>query len=144
MVGIKDRANNRVVARPVPNTYAVTVTGALRAVTVPGATVYTDGARPYASLERLGFRHARVMHKVGEYVRCEVSTNGIENYWSLLKRTHLGTYHYWSPDHLHRYVDEHSFRYNRRSDHVLVRMGDAAAAMDGRSLTYRELTGSRG
>ena len=144
VVGIKDRASNRVVARPVPNTHAVTLIGELRAVTVPGAVVFTDGGRPYASLERFGFHHAKVMHEVGEYVRGEVSTNGIENFWSLLKRTYIGTYHYWSPEHMDRYVDEHSFRYNHRSEHVLVRMGEAATAMDGRSLTYRELTGSSG
>ena len=61
-----------------------------------------------------------------------------------MKRTYVGTYHYWSPEHLHRYVVEHSFRYNRRSEHVLDRMREAATAMDGRRLTYRDLTGSRG
>ena len=61
-----------------------------------------------------------------------------------MKRPYVGTYHYWSPEHLHRYVVEHSFRYNRRSEHVLDRMREAATAMDGRRLTYRDLTGSRG
>ena len=73
-----------------------------------------------------------------------VSTNGVENYWSLLKRTYIGTYHCMSDDHLHRYIEEHSFRYNRRNRHVIDKMSEAAAAMEGRSLTYRELTGSRG
>ena len=68
-----------------------------------------------------------------------MSTNGIENYWSLLKRTHLGTYHYWSPEHLHRYVTEHSFRYNRRDRHVTDKMAEAAAMMEGRRLPWREL-----
>ena len=49
-----------------------------------------------------------------------------------------------SDDHLHRYIEEHSFRYNRRNRHVIDKMSEAAAAMEGRSLTYRELTGSRG
>lgn len=92
----------------------------------------------------MGFCHRRVIHSVGEYVRGDVSTNGVENYWSGLKRTYIGTCHYWSPDHLHRYVDEHSLRHNRRDRHVINRMGDAAAAMTGRRLTYRQLTGSRG
>ena len=73
-----------------------------------------------------------------------MSTNGIENYWSLLKRTYIGTYHYMSDDPLHRYIEEHSFRYHRRDRHVLERMCEATAAMDGRSLTWRELTSSRG
>ena len=49
------------------------------------------------------------------------------------------SYHYWSDDHLYRYVDEHRFRYNQRSRHVLNRMADAAAAMNGRRLPWREL-----
>ena len=144
VVGVKDRTTDRVAARPVADTDAATLTGEVQATTVPKATIYTDGSRGYDHLAALGFTHARVMHSVGEYVRGSVSTNGIENYWSLLKRSYLGTYHYWSPEHLARYVTEHSFRYNRRSEHVLVRMGEAAASMEGRSLTYRELTGSRG
>ena len=144
VVGVKDRTSGRVAAQPVPNVRSRTVIGVMAEATQPGALVFTDGHHRYDPLERLGFRHVRVMHNVGEYVRGEVTTNGIENYWSHLKRTLVGTYHYWSPEHLGRYVIEHSYRYNRRSEHVLVRMGEAAASMDGRSLTYRELTGSRG
>ncbi len=54
--------------------------------------------------------------------------------------SNLGTYHYWSDEHLGRYVDEHSFRYNRRSRHVLDRVRDAVDSMQGRSLSWRELT----
>ena len=113
-------------------------------VAEPGAVVYSDGSRRYNDLERLGFGHERVSHSAGKYARGDVSTNGVESYWSHLKRTWIGTYHFWSPEHLHRYVDEHSWRFNRRGDHVLDRMAEATATMDGRSLTYRDLTGSRG
>ena len=82
---------------------------------------------------------AEIAHSVGEYVRGPVSTNGIENFWSGLKRTHIGTYHYWSDEHLHRYVEEHSFRYNNRSRHVTERMAEAAQRMEGRTLAWREL-----
>ena len=61
-------------------------------------------------------------HSAGEYVRGEVSTNGVENYWSCLKRTCIGTHHYMSDDHLHRCIEQHSFRYNRRDRHVSGRM----------------------
>ena len=74
-------------------------------------------------------------------MRGDVHTNGIENYWSHLKRTYIGTYHYWSPEHLDRYVTEHSFRYNRRDRHVLHRMSEAAGLMEGRRLPWKELTG---
>ena len=127
-----------------PDTASATLTGIVAETTRPGSTVFTDGDRVYDPLKAMGYLHAKVAHSVGEYVRGPVSTNGIENYWSLLKRTYLGTYHYWSPEHLHLYVTEHSFRYDRRSRHVLERMSEAATAMDGRRLTYRELTGSRG
>ena len=143
VVGVKDRATDRVAARPTEDVSRATLTGVVAETTRPGADVFTDSNRDYDPLTRMGYRHARVMHSVGEYVCGEVSTNGIENYWSHLKRTYIGTYHYWSDDHLHRYVTEHSFRYHRRDRMVLDRMGEAAQAMDGRSLTWRELTGSR-
>ena len=144
VIGVKDRASGRVSAVPVHEVTTATATAMVAATTRPGADVFTDGSRVYDPLEALGFRHARVIHSVGEYVRGHVSTNGVENYWSLLKRAYIGTFHYMSDDHLHRYIEERSFRYNRRDRHVLRRMGEAAAAMDGRSLTYGELTGSRG
>ena len=104
----------------------------------PTAAASTTHSRRWAST-MLGSSTASASTSA---VRCP--TNGVENYWSLLKRTHIGTYHYMSDDHLHRYIEEHSFRYNRRNRHVIDKMSEAAAAMEGRSLTYRELTGSRG
>ena len=112
------------------------------AVAQPGATVHTDGSSVYDTLTELGFDHQKVIHSVGEYVRDGVHTNGVEHFWSGLKRTYIGTYHYWSDEHLHRYVDEHSFRYNQRSRHVTDRMRDAAVAMNGRRLPRRELVGA--
>ena len=144
VVGVKDRTSKRVSARPVAATNVANLVGVVSDTTRPGAAVYTDSNPNYEALTALGYRHASVVHHIGEYVRGAVSTNGIENYWSHLKRTLVGTYHYWSPEHLHRYVEEHSFRYNRRKRHVLTKMGDAAGTMNGRRLTYRQLTGSRG
>ncbi len=143
VVGVKDRDSGKVTARPVADTTARTLTGIVASVARPGAVVFADGNRAYDPLRALGFEHGRVMHSAGEYVRGRVSTNGIENYWSLLKRTYIGTYHYWSDEHLARYVDEHSFRYNHRTEHVLTRMGHAAAAMSGRRLTWANLTATK-
>ena len=144
VIGVKDRRTGTVAATPVHEVTTATATAMVAATTRQGAEVYTDGSRIYDPLAAMGFNHARVIHGLGEYVRGSVSTNGVENYWSLLKRTYIGTYHYMSDDHLHRYIEEHSFRYNRRNRHVIDKMSEAAAAMEGRSLTYRELTGSRG
>ena len=142
VVGVKDRASGKVAAEPTTDTTSATLTGIVSDTTRPGSTVFTDGDRGYDPLKEMGHLHAKVMHSVGEYVRGPVSTNGIENFWSGLKRTYIGTYHWWSDDHLHRYVDEHAFRYNQRSRHVTDRMRDAAQAMNGRRLPWRELVGA--
>ncbi len=144
VAGVKDRPTGRVTARPVPDASARSLTGIVAAAARQGATVFTDEWRSYLPLTGMGYRHERVEHGAREYVRGAVHTNGIENYWSHLKRTYIGTYHYWSPDHLHRYIEEHSFRYNRRGEHVIRRMGEAAEMLEGQRLPYRELVASRG
>ena len=140
VVGVKDRETGRVAATPVHEVTADTATAMVAATTRQGADVFTDGSPVYDSLEDMGYSHATVLHSIGEYVRGPISTNGVENFWSHLKRTYIGTYHYWSPEHLHRYVEEHSFRYNNRSRHVTDKMADAVDQMEGRSLSWRELT----
>ena len=131
VIGVKDRRTGTVAATPVHEVTTATATAMVAATTRQGAEVYTDGSRIYDPLAAMGFNHARVIHGLGEYVRGSVSTNGVENYWSLLKRTYIGTYHYMSDNHLHRYIEEHSFRYNRRNRHVIDKMSEAAAAMEG-------------
>ena len=101
VVGVKDRPSGKVTARPTTHTArpttdttSPTLTGMVTDTTLAGSTVFTDGDRSYDPLKEMGFLHAKVMHSVGEYVRGPASTNGIENYWSHLKRTYVGTYHY--------------------------------------------------
>ncbi len=105
----------------------------------PGSTVFTDEWRSYRPSKAMDYLHSAVARGAREYVRGPVHTNGIENYWPLLKRTYIGTYHYMSLEHLHRYIEEHSFRYNRRDVHVTDRMGEVVDLMEGRSLPWREL-----
>ena len=143
VVGVKDRASGKVTAEPVADTTSATLTGIVADTTRGGSTVFTDGDRGYDPLKEMGYLHAKVVHSIGEYVRGPVSTNGIENFWSGLKRCYIGTYHWWSDDHLHRYVEEHAFRYNNRSRHVARRMATATAAMSGRRLPWRDLVASR-
>jgi hypothetical protein len=71
-----------------------------------------------------------------------VHTNGIENFWSLLKRTLKGTYVSVEPFHLSRYVDEQSFRFNERKDRDYDRFAKVLSSVVGKRLTYRDLTGN--
>lgn len=76
-----------------------------------------------------------------EYVRGEVHTNGLENFWSLLKRALRGTYIHVNPEHLSRYVDEQAYRFNERNGDDSERFAKATQSVAGRRLTYRALTG---
>ena len=83
-----------------------------------------------------------VINHAESYVRGRVHTNGIENFWSLLKRAVKGTYVSVEPFHLFRYLDEESFRYNTRKGTDSTRFGKALAGIAGKRLTYRNLTGA--
>src|SRR5204862_647220 len=105
-----------------------------------GANVYTDALRSYNELDQ-EYIHNVINHAV-EYVRGHVHTNGIENFWSLLKRSIKGTYVAVEPFHLHRYLDEQAFRYNNRGDlDDLGRFALATSQVVGKRLPYAELTG---
>ncbi len=78
-----------------------------------GSTVYTDEHKAYNNLH-YDYGHQRVNHKKGEYVRGSAGTNGIESVWALLKRQYVGTHHWISPKHMDAYLNEITFRLNRR------------------------------
>jgi transposase-like protein len=106
-----------------------------------GSTVYTDQWAGYDHLAKQNFIHDTVNH-MQEYVRGNVHTQGIENFWSLLKRGLSGTYVAVEPFHLDRYIDEQVFRYNnRRSKTDAQRFDKAVRQIIGKRLTYAELTG---
>jgi transposase-like protein len=138
--GILDRNLREVRAAVVPNIKRETLQNAILNNVKYGSTVYTDDAVGYDKL------HSRFVHDVvnhsEEYVRGRVHTNGLENFWSLLKRGLRGTYVAVEPFHLSRYVDEQVFRFNNRknmndSDRFALAMSQVA----GKRLTYAELTG---
>lgn len=93
----------------------------------------------YRGLSR-DYVHEFVNHAV-EYVRSNVHTNGVENFWSLLKRTIRGTYVSVDPVHLDAYLDEQVFRFNERKGNDRDRFKKALSGVVGRQLTYKELTG---
>lgn len=106
----------------------------------PGAQVYTDKNNAYDSLRWEGFKHRSIDHSKKVYAEGRVSTNGIENFWTLLKRGLHGTYVQVAPEHLHRYVTERVFTYNQRTDTDLGRFDRVLRHVTGRRLTYAELT----
>ena len=100
-----------------------------------GATVYTDEASAYDGLSN----HESVGHSVGEWVRGMAHTNGVESFWSMLKRAHKGVYHKLSAKHLQRYVNEFAGRHNIREMDTLEQMQHVVAGMIGKRLMYKEL-----
>jgi hypothetical protein len=108
-----------------------------------GAALYTDALPSYSGLAQ-EYAHKVVDHAV-EYVNGRVHTNGLENFWSLLKRGISGTYVSVEPFHLYRYLDEQTFRYNRRKNmNDQMRFETGMRNIFGKRLTYAELTGGAG
>jgi transposase-like protein len=105
-----------------------------------GATVYTDALGSYKDLTDLGYEHRTIDH-AEKYVDGRIHTNGLENFWCLLKRGLKGTYISVEPFHLFRYLDERVFTYNMRELTDLGRFSAVLAAVSGRRLTYAQLTG---
>ena len=142
--GILDREYRQVRAKVIPNIKRETLQNMILDNVTPFAKVYTDEATGYEGLDKK-FVHKVINHSQ-EYVRGQVHTQGIENFWSLLKRGLRGTYVAVEPFHLERYVDEQVFRYNNRAtkDNPLTdadRFALAVIQIVGKRLTYSKLTG---
>ena len=105
----------------------------------PGANLFTDDLRSYDGLNA-EYVHQTINH-AQEYVKGRIHTNGVENFWSLLKRGIHGTYISVEPYHLFRYVDEQSFRYNERKTTDGDRSQHVCRKIVGRRLTWDKLTG---
>jgi hypothetical protein len=116
-----------------------TMQGVVRENVESGCEVMTDAHRSYLGLSA-DYVHQFVDH-AEEYVRGTVHTNGLENFWSLLKRSIKGTYVSIEPFHMFRYLDEQSFRFNMRKGKDADRFSKLTAQLAGKRLTYTELTG---
>ena len=138
VVGAKDRKTNRVSAAVVGNTDAKTLQRFVGERAAKGATVYTDDHGGYQGMP---FEHETVKHSISEFVNGMAHTNGIESFWSMLKRGYHGTYHHMSEKHLDRYVNEFAGRHNDRSADTLDQMAEMVVGMLGKRLSYRDLTG---
>ncbi len=136
VVGAKDRKTNKVKAKVIENTDAETLQNFVADTAAEGATVYTDDAAAYKGMP---FEHESVRHSVGEYVDGMAHTNGIESFWSMLKRAHKGVYHKMSAKHLQRYVNEFAGRHGVRKQDTIAQMQSIVAGMAGKRLMYRDL-----
>ncbi len=134
-----EKSHSRVRARHIRDANAKNIQHHVRDSVEEGARLLTDSAIAYRALGK-DYAHEFVNHTV-EYVNGTVHTNGIENFWSLLKRTIKGTYVSVDPVHLSRYLDEQSFRFNERKDTDYGRFVKVLGSIVGKRLTYRELTG---
>jgi len=141
VLGIRERGG-RTKAKPVKNVQASTLQGEIRATIEPGSTIHTDEHASYAGLSDV-YNHEIVLHSAGEYVRDGVTTNGIESVWAVMKRGLHGVYHHASPKHLHRYINEFTFRLNDGDvkRHTMQRLDSLTEAAFGPRLTYKALIG---
>lgn len=138
VVGVRDESGE-VRAVVVENTKAAPLERFARQHCATGATIVTDTHGGYIGLESAGYNHIRINHSAGEYIRDMAHTNGIESFWSLLKRGYIGIYHYMSAKHLHRYVKEFSFRHNTAKIGTMDFINMTIARMAFKRLTYKEL-----
>jgi len=136
VIGMLDE-HGTVIAKPIKDTTAKTLQGFIYANVKAGSTVVTDEFASYKGMN--SYQHKTVNHSVGEYVRDQAHINGIESFWALLKRGYCGIYHHMSEKHLHRYVNEFSFRHNTAHLNTMDFISSTVKRMDNKYLSYKEL-----
>ncbi len=126
VVGLKDRSTNKVRARMLSKMDARTLQGFIVEHTKEGAMIWTMRAHTTASI---------IINPsstpVSEFVKGQAHTNGVESFWSMLKRAHKGTFHKISPKHLNRYVQEFAGKHNIRGEDTLEQMKFVALGLTG-------------
>ena len=135
VTGLKDRVTNEVRAQVTKPVNRANVKGFVEENMTLESMLYTDESYVYDDFPN----HEAVQHGVGEYVRGQAHTNGIESFWSLLKRGYYGTYHKMSEKHLARYIGEFAGRHNARAVDTIQQMALMAQGMLGKRVLYREL-----
>lgn len=135
-----DEQKSTVRVKHIPNTKRGSVQNEVRMNVYRGSEVHTDSLRSYAGLDD------EYAHKVVDHAECyvkdNVHTNGLENFWSLLKRSIKGTYVSVQPFHLFRYLDEQVFRFNKRGGSDFTRFLELMLSVAGKRLTFKAVTGN--
>lgn len=132
---------SRVIAQVVQTTKKHELLGKVRQYVLKGAEIHTDALQSYNDLSKLGEFEHKVVDHAECYVKNGVHTNGLENFWSLLKRGIKGTYVSVEPFHLFRYLSEQVFRFNERKDNDQGRFLNVLGNVMGKRLRYRKLIG---
>jgi transposase-like protein len=140
VMGLLERHGGEVRCHIVPNTRRKSLEPIIQRHVEAGSNVYSDNLPSYRSLDEAEYIH-KVIDHAERYVDGNVHTNGIENFWSLLKRMLKGTYVSVEPFHLFRYLDEECFRFNKRTGNDLYRFLEVAKSLTGRRLEYKQLIG---
>jgi transposase-like protein len=140
VIGMRER-DGRTIAMPIESTDKETIQAAIHQHVEVGSTLHTDEAGAYTGISSLSFKHDTVNHSAGEFVRDDVTTNGIESVFAVLKRGLIGVYHHASKKHLGRYVDEFAFRLNEGNvkRHTIDRLDSFVKGAAGKRLTYKAL-----
>jgi len=141
VIGMRERGKGgRTKATPIASTGGEHLSEAIHANVTLGSILHTDEHRGYQNIAGV-FEHKTINHSAGEYVRDDVTTNGIESVWALLKRGIHGVYHHTSDKHLSRYINEFTFRLNdgNVSRHTMQRLESLVNASFGQRLTYQSL-----
>ena len=141
VAGIKDRDTNQVRAKVVHSVNANTMEDFIDEHVEIESVVFTDESGAYSGLIH---DHETVTHSVGEYVRGQAHTNGIESFRAMLKRAHDGTFHKMSPKHLNRYLQEFAGKHNLRQLDTLDQMESVVRRLMGRRLRYKRLIACNG
>ena len=135
VVGARERQSGQVKTDHVPDTTVKTLHKFVLDNVKMMSDLMTDDNMSYRNL-RWGYKHEYVKHSKGEYVKDSCHTNGIESFWALFKRGYIGIYHYMSAKHLHRFLNEFTFRYNNRENKF-----EKSLQNINNRLTYKKLIG---
>lgn len=144
VMGLLERHTNekssRIAAKVIPTNNRKELHGAVHEYVLKQSEIHTDAWQAYEGLE------PDYVHKVVDHAECYVKdgvhTNGLENFWTLLKRSIKGTYTKCAPFHLHRYLGEQVFRFNERKSDDFERFALAMSMVNGKKLSYQKLTGA--
>ena len=128
---IKDRDTNKVGAKVVENTESNTLHEFIRENVAEGLMLFTDNHRSYIGIH--GYSHHSVKHLLSEFVDEITHVNGMESFWSMLKRGHTGTYHRTALKHLQIYADEFTGRHGVRGRDTINQMAHLAAISAGKN-----------